>query len=170
MDSAQADPRITFIVTFGHRPAYSSGHHPGNAALEKYLGRLGRSHDKYKLNLSGHSHDYERTLPQSGVIHITAGIGGAVAEDDPSGDCPWLGGCPAPSWSAFRAYQHGALRLSVTAAALELEAICAPPVEGAIDPVELDCVPGSVFDTVTIHSGATQRAPGPLPAPTGIRP
>jgi len=28
MSAAQRDPAIEFIVTFGHRPAYSSGHHP----------------------------------------------------------------------------------------------------------------------------------------------
>jgi len=40
MDSAQADPKITFIVTFGHRPAYSSGHHPGSPTLKSYLDQL----------------------------------------------------------------------------------------------------------------------------------
>src|SRR4029078_10211880 len=47
MDAAQADPAITFIVTFGHRPAYSSGHHSGETELKAYLDALGDTHSKY---------------------------------------------------------------------------------------------------------------------------
>jgi hypothetical protein len=35
MDEAQGDPAIRFIVTFGHRPAFSSGYHPGDAGLPR---------------------------------------------------------------------------------------------------------------------------------------
>ncbi len=73
MDQAQADPAINFILTFGHQPAYSSGFHHGEAALKGYLDALGDSHGKYVLNLNGHSHDYERSYPQHGVVHVTAG-------------------------------------------------------------------------------------------------
>jgi hypothetical protein len=57
MDAAQADPAITFIVTYGHRVAYSSGHHPGSSTLKTYLDALGASHGKYVLNLNGHGHN-----------------------------------------------------------------------------------------------------------------
>src|SRR6185369_4086342 len=100
MDDAQADPSIVFIVTFGHRPAYSSGHHEGDPQLKGYLDTLGANHSKYRLNLNGHSHDYERTTPQSGVVHVTAGTGGASLEQD--GSCLYLT-CAQPSWSVFRA-------------------------------------------------------------------
>src|SRR5262249_50102963 len=46
MDAAQADPSIEFIVTFGHRPAYSTGHHPGSPALKSDLDALGAAHTK----------------------------------------------------------------------------------------------------------------------------
>src|SRR5262252_369238 len=88
MDAAQADPAIKFIVTFGHRPAYSSGHHPGDGTLKSIIDGLGASHNKYVLNLNGHSHDFERTKPQSGVVHITVGTGGGAFEQD--GSCLWL--------------------------------------------------------------------------------
>ena len=110
MNEAQQNPNIRFIVTFGHRPAYSSGHHPGSPSLKGYLDQLGANHNKYKLNLNGHSHDYERSFPQSGVIHITAGGGGSSLEEE-NATCRWAGGCPAPAYSAFRAYHHGPVRL-----------------------------------------------------------
>src|SRR5207249_797484 len=63
MDQAQTDPNIRFIVTFGHRPAWSTGVHPGDSTLAGYMSTLHASHSKYVLNLNGHSHDYERTDP-----------------------------------------------------------------------------------------------------------
>src|SRR5437667_730098 len=116
MTAVDADPEIRYIVTFGHRPAYSSGHHPGDNTLKGYLDQLGAKHPKYALDLCGHSHNYERTFPQSGVTHITNGEGGATQEIDGSPPCTWLGGCPPPSWSAFRAFHHGALTLRFSAA------------------------------------------------------
>ena len=40
--AAQADPSINFIVTFGHRPAYSTGYHPGEADAGGVLDTLRR--------------------------------------------------------------------------------------------------------------------------------
>lgn len=168
MDSAEADPNITFIVTFGHRPAYSTGHHPGDTTLKKYLDQLGQTHSKYKLNLNGHSHNYERSYPQSGVVHITAGMGGSTAEADPSGSCLWFGGCPAPSWSAFRAYRHGPVRLSFSASAIKIEAICGPIGDNRSNPVDIQCTPGSVFDSAIIGTGVANLPPnGDITAPIG---
>ena len=95
IDTAQVNPQIRFIVTFGHRPAYSSGQHSGDSSLKAYLDALGATHSKYVLNLNGHSHDYERTKPQGGVTHVTVGIGGSTLEED--GACLWAGGCAPPS-------------------------------------------------------------------------
>src|SRR5207244_4378482 len=108
---------------FGTRAAYSSGYPAGDVTLRSYLDLLGATHAKYVLNLNGYSHDYERTRPQSGVVHVTVGTGGAPLEQV-SGACPWAGGCPAPSWSAFRALHHGALRLRFTPRSIRGEAIC----------------------------------------------
>ena len=126
MDAAQADPTIRFIVTFGHRPALSSGWHPGDPGLLASLLGLGASHSKYVLTLNGHSHNYERSVPQSGITLVTAGIGGSSLEQA-NGPCPWPGGCPAPPWCAFRALHHGALRLRFGQASILGDAICGPP-------------------------------------------
>ncbi len=77
---ARPNPRIKFVVTAGHRPAYSSGHHGGDPQLRAILDGFGKRFRKYVLNLNGHSHVYERTKPQAHVVHITAGIGGGALE------------------------------------------------------------------------------------------
>jgi hypothetical protein len=152
MDAAQANPAIRFIVTFGHRPAYSSGSHPGSPTLVGYLDALGASHSKYILNLNGHSHDYERTYPQSGVTHVTVGIGGSALEES-DGSCLWGGGCPAPAYSAFRAFHHGVLRLTFTPTGILGEAICGPPGDTGSNKNDITCSPGNIFDSFSFGSG-----------------
>jgi parallel beta-helix repeat protein len=144
MDEAQADPAIRFIVTFGHQPGYSSGFH-GDDGIEVYLDALGATHDKYVLNLCGHSHDYERSHPQNGVVHITAGTGGAELEIEP-GPCIWGGGCPPPAWSAFRVMHHVIVRLRFTPGGILGEAICGPP-EPRND---ISCTEGTIIDSFVI--------------------
>ena len=160
MDAAQADPLIRFIVTFGHRPAYSSGHHPGEPLLKSYMDSLGTAHNKYVLNLCGHSHGYERTYPQSGVVHVTVGIGGAAMEED--GSCLWLE-CQQPSWSAYRAFHHGALRLQFTPTSIHGDAICGPAGGGGSNVDDIVCAPGDVIDSFTIGGDVTGTGPPPVP-------
>lgn len=162
MNSAQSDPAIKFIVTFGHRPAYSSGHHPGEAALKGFLDGLGATHSKYVLNLNGHSHDYERSYPQSGVVHLTVGLGGAGLEQD--GTCLWLT-CTQPSWSAFRAMHQGAVRLRFTSSGIDGTFICGPAGGGTND---VTCVQGSTLDTFTIGSPGPGDVTSPAP-PSNLR-
>ena len=162
MDSAQANPTLTFIVTMGHRPAYSSGHHPGSPSLKGYLDSLGTTHPKYVLNLNGHSHGYERTYPQHGVTHITAGTGGANLEEDPTGTCLWLSGCPPPSWSAFRAYHHGFVKLTFTSTAIIEQAICGPPGDTGTNQNDLICTQGNEFDGVVIKPNGVTTGVEPL--------
>ena len=151
MDQAQADPQIRFIVTFGHRPGYSSGYH-GDDGIRAYLDALGSTHSKYVLNLNGHSHDYERSIPQNGVVHITAGTGGSDLETVP-GTCVWGGGCPPPAWSAFRAMHHVNVRLRFQPSGILGEAICGPA-----DAVEdVSCAQGSILDSFVI--GTMDQAP-----------
>lgn len=154
MDAAQADTAITFIVTFGHRPAYSSGPNPGSALLQGYLDALGEAHAKYVLNLNGHSHNYERTFPQHGVVHVTAGTGGAgfEPESNPANPCTpdvWRTGCPPPPFSAFRALRFGPVAIAFTATRIDGRFICGP--SGGPDS-DLDCVVGAVADTFTIEA------------------
>jgi hypothetical protein len=158
MDDGQKDPAITFIVTFGHRPAYSSGRHPGKASFKEALDALGARYGKYVLNLSGHSHNYERTTPQNGVVHLTTGTGGAELERD--GDCLWSM-CEKPDWSAFRAMHHGVVTLHFTASAIEGSFLCGPADGQKSD---LRCAQGTVADsfTITAVAGGNSR-----PAPNG---
>lgn len=161
MDSAQADPVITHIVTFGHRPAYSSGHHSGETRLKGYLDELGATHSKYVLNLNGHSHNYERSFPQNGVVHITAGGGGSPLEGVTTGDCIWGGGCPPPAWSAFRAMHRGALRLRFTAGGIEGAYLCGPSSTGPNDGPDdrAGCTLDSIIDSFVIGTPTPDRAP-----------
>jgi hypothetical protein len=154
MDEAQADPAIRFIVTYGHRPAYSSGYHSGETALQNYLGALGATHSKYVLNLNGHSHNYERSFPQNNVVHITAGTGGSSLEQ--VGACLW-GTCAKPSWSAIRYMHLGVVRLTFTANSIQGAFVCGPAGGGKND---ITCNQGEVIDTFTIAST------DPLPTPT----
>jgi hypothetical protein len=144
MDQAQSDPAIRFIVTYGHRPAYSSGNHAGDPELQGYLDALGDSHSKYVLNLNGHSHDYERSWPQHGVVHVTTGVGGASLEQDST--CLWRE-CTPPAWSAFRAMRLGPVVLRFTDTGIDGQFLCGPAGGGTND---VDCTLGSIVDRFVI--------------------
>jgi len=159
MDAAQADPSIRFIVTFGHRPAYSSGYHSGDATLASYMDALGASHSKYVLNLNGHSHNYERSKPQSGVVHVTVGIGGSSLEEL-STSCHYSL-CPAPSWSAYRCFHHGALRLRFTPTSIHGDAICGPAGDSGTNLNDITCNSGDVMDSFVIGTDVTTDSPPP---------
>jgi hypothetical protein len=165
MDAAQSNPLIGFIVTFGHRPAYSSGYHAGDATLQSYLGGLGATRSKYVLNLNGHSHNYERSYPMSGVTHVTVGIGGSVLEEA-AGACLYTGGCPPPAWSAFRAFHHGALKLTFTSTSIRGQAICGPAGDSGPNRNDITCAPGDVFDSFLIGTDVA----GTTPASTAAAP
>jgi hypothetical protein len=153
MDAAQADPAIKFIVTFGHRPAYSTGYHPGETSLQSKIATLAAGHSKFVLNLAGHSHDYERTYKQSGVVHVTSGTGGSPLEAA-SGDCKWPGGCPQPVWDANRAMHHVLVYFDVASDHITGTVLCGPADATRND---VTCSMGSVFDSFTIPE--PDRAP-----------
>jgi hypothetical protein len=139
MAAAQRDRRIHFVVTFGHRPAYSTGHHPGDKTLASIMDALGDRYPKYVLNLNGHSHDYERFVPIHHVVHITAGGGGSSLE-------AWSRGPDARS--AFRALHLEHLRVDVSPSRMRIEAVCGP----SSSDQGLDCRPGTVIDSYTIRT------------------
>jgi parallel beta-helix repeat protein len=148
--AAQNDQSIKFIVTFGHRPAYSTGFHEGDTNLAGVLNTFGDRYSKYVLNLNGHSHDYERFQPIHGVTHITTGGGGSPLET------PWSG---TDSRTAFRAFHLEYLRADVSDTGMRVDAICGPPTSQD----DLGCVQGSVIDSVTF---GTNPPPAPPPPPT----
>lgn len=154
---AQANPAIAFIVTAGHRAAYSSGHHGSEPSLRAILDGFGKRFPKYVLNLNGHNHVYERTKPQNHVVHITAGIGGGALEHDPTSGCLWDHCTPAP-FTAYRAIHHGFLKVSVTPAKLRVEALCGPASAGDDD---VRCVDNEILDEVDIPPGGLTGASEP---------
>jgi hypothetical protein len=151
---AEADPRLKFIVTGGHRPAYSSGHHGGDPQLRAILDGFGKRYKKYVLNLNGHSHVYERTKPQAHVVHITTGTGGGALEHGPTA-CLW-DVCQAPAFTAFRAIHFGYLRVSVHPDELMVEAVCGPSSPGNED---LHCGEGEIIDQTIIPAGGAKQEP-----------
>jgi len=162
--AAQADPALRFIVTAGHRPAYSSGQHDGKSQLREILDDFGTRFRKYVLNLSGHSHNYERTKPQAHVVHVTAGIGGGPLSPAPT-ECKFPN-CKVPAWVAFRALHHGFVRLKVKDEGIALEAICAgaSPAEDSVR-----CGDGDILDSALIApaaaAGVNVRASSAPPSP-----
>jgi hypothetical protein len=155
MAAAQRDPAITFIVTFGHRPSWSSGaDHGGESSLARSMAALHAKHSKYVLSLQAHSHHYERTDPArtDGILFVVGGGGGST-----------LGGLrgDAPPWSAYRINHLQHVRVHVQADRIDGYAICGPEGAGGSG-----CVTGSVFDTWSIVS----RTPRSDAAPTGAIP
>ena len=147
MDQAQADPNITFIVTFGHRPPYTSGYHHSSMVLRKEMTDLADHHSKYVLNVNGHNHDYERSYPEHGLVSVTAGIGGSELEESHT-PCLFRV-CPKPSWSAFRAMHFGILKLSFSDMQIKGAMLCGPAGGGKND---VQCAPGDVIDRFTIDA------------------
>jgi hypothetical protein len=141
MAAAQASRTIRFIVTFGHRPAYSTGYHAGESALAAVLGGFGDAYSKYVLNLNGHSHDYERFRAIHHVVHVTSGGGGSGLEP------PWRRSDPR---TAFRAMHLSHLRVTVTPQQLRVEAVCGPPASAD----DVSCAPGAVIDSYAIAAPA----------------
>ncbi|MFL6075875.1 MAG: right-handed parallel beta-helix repeat-containing protein [Mycobacteriales bacterium] len=136
MNAAQLDPSVHYIVTYGHRPAYSTGYHPGDSTLAGILDGLGATYSKYVLNVNGHSHDYERFQPINGVTHITVGT-------PSSEETPWSG---TDARTAFRAYHLAHLRVDVDSAGMLIQAVC----DDAASRDDTTCAPGSVLDEATI--------------------
>jgi hypothetical protein len=137
MAAAQRDRKIHFIVTYGHRPAYSTGYHSGDATLASILDAFADRYPKYALNLNAHSHDYERFRPIHGVVHVTAAGGGSPLEP------PWR---RTDSRSVYRAMHLEHLRVDVTPSRITLEAVCGPP--SSAD--DMSCRVGDVIDSYTI--------------------
>jgi parallel beta-helix repeat protein len=136
MRQAQDDPNIKYIVTYGHRPAYSTGYHPGESQIASILDGFGQSYSKYVLNINGHSHDYERFQPIQGVTHVTVGAPSSL-------ETPWTSTDPR---TAFRAFHLSHMRVDVGPTGLKLQAIC----DSSASKEEMTCSAGSVIDEYVI--------------------
>ncbi len=159
MAEAQRDPALTFIVTFGHRPSWSSGaDHGGDATLAGYMAALHVKYSKYRLSLQAHSHHYERSDPgQTGGIVFIVGAGGGST----------LGGLrsPQPSWSAKRIDHLEHVRIHVEQDRIDGYVICGPVISGAHD----TCVQGSVIDTWSVLAAPAVGVVDPPRSAIGLR-
>jgi hypothetical protein len=106
--------------------------------LAAILDGFGDRYSKYVLNINGHSHNYERFLPIHRVVHVTAAGGGASLEALSGNDAR----------SAFRALHLIHVRVSVTRAALRLQAICGPPTSHD----QFQCTQGQIVDSYVINA------------------
>ena len=147
---------IHFIVTFGHRPAYSTGFHPGEPDLAKVLDGFGDKYSKYVLNFNGHSHDYERFQPIHGVTHITTGGGGAHARDA-------RGASTDPADGRSARCTCSTCASTSTSTGMRVEADLRP---ADLQRDDITCVQGSVIDSVTF---GTNPPPPPTAAVHAVR-
>lgn len=64
------------MVMFLHYPPYSSGNHGSHLGVREPIAALSRRYG-VELVLSGHDHNYERTLPIDGTTYVVSGSAGA---------------------------------------------------------------------------------------------
>jgi hypothetical protein len=160
MAAAQTDPLIKFIITFGHRPAWSSGaDHTGDATLAGYMAALRVKYPKFALSIQGHSHHYERSDPTltNGILHIVGPGGGS--------SCGGIASTQ-PVWSAYRIDHLEHMKLYFAADRIEGYTICGPPGSGATG----TCTQGTIIDqwTVLAPGGGSTDAVAPAP-PQNLR-
>jgi acid phosphatase type 7 len=89
-------------IAFFHHPPWSSGEHGSQLTMRRDYGPLFEAHG-VDLVLTGHDHNYERSLPMTGdvvappgtrgVVYVVVGSGGAGQRAFPG---------PQPGWTAFR--------------------------------------------------------------------
>jgi hypothetical protein len=146
-DQAERDPAITFTITMGHRPAFSSAREGGDPRLRRLLDAFGARSRKYVLDLSGHAGAYERTKPIAHVVHVVTGRG-AGDLDHADTPCFWQD-CTPPDFTAKRAIHHSFVSVAVRPTSIHLEAFCGVMAPGRDD---MRCIDGDIFDQVTIEA------------------
>jgi hypothetical protein len=162
MSQAQADPKITFIVVYGHFPAWHSGSdHDQGTDMQALFVSLRASFPKFALSIHGHSHHYERwsSAATGGLVSIVSGGGGSACGGIRSSQ---------PAGSVARANELHHLKILVHSDRIEGWAICGP-IGGSS--CREQCVPGSVLDHWVIMTGSNlsvNDTPAPLPARDGV--
>jgi hypothetical protein len=148
---AQRNPKIKFIVTFGHQSAYTSIYRrsPGNLLIRPVLNDLRASYSKYVLDLSGHNHQYERYQIDNGMTYIVNSTTGSYYHEgwqDPV----------KPENCACRVIHYGVLVLDFSEHAIKGRLLCSVHCMKSGDPdympLEDDVCdePGTVIDSFTI--------------------
>jgi hypothetical protein len=75
LDQDLAATALPWKIVYLHRPPYSSGSHGSDTSLRTILTPVLERHG-VQLVLAGHDHNYERMIPQNGVLHVVTGGGG----------------------------------------------------------------------------------------------
>jgi hypothetical protein len=161
MADAQADPTVTFVVTYGHRPACTSqksnGHFASSTEVVAAVNALGdryspaaRPDGKYVLDVGHHIHIAEVCSPQHGVWELTDGGGGAeqpvVAATNPA--------------SLWKDNHFSYLRGRMVGGTLGLEFVCGPENTSA-PTLAPACTQGDTLYSLSITST-------PTPPPTTV--
>jgi predicted MPP superfamily phosphohydrolase len=155
--NAQGDPNIKFIVTFGHRSAYTNarGRSPGESSLKSILDAFHLAYPKYKLDLSGHNHQYERYQLPGGMTHIVNSTLGSYYRgwDSPT----------KPENCAFRAIHYGILVLDFSEGEIKGQFICSVgTIRTSSDYLPREenvcSTPGAVIDAFTISGSDNTTA------------
>jgi hypothetical protein len=115
---AQADPDIRFIVTFGHQSPYTSarGRSGGSGTQKTLWNALAAKYSKFRLDLSGHNHQYERYSFPSGITYIINSTAGSYYRG-------WEDTIK-PDICNFRAIHYGILVLDFTEDAIRGKFVC----------------------------------------------
>lgn len=150
----QYDRNITFIVTFGHRSAYTSIYRrsPGNGRIRQILNDFNSFNSKYVLDLSGHNQQYECYLTDDGMTYIVNSPTGSYFHEGFQEPVK-------PSNCAFRAIQYGVLVLDFSDKMIQGRLLCSVPCMTSGDPdympLEEDYCdePGNVIDAFTLEAG-----------------
>jgi hypothetical protein len=162
--AAQNDSNIDFIITFGHQSAYTStlNRYPGSTTLQNILNGLHNSYSKYKLDLSGHNHNYERYQISNGMTYIIDSTAGAYYREwDPYA-------IPKPSNCAYRAIHYGIVVLDIYDTGIRGRFVC------SVNSQQSDCIPieeavcgepNAVIDTFIIGTPLPEDTTSPTPDP-----
>jgi 3',5'-cyclic AMP phosphodiesterase CpdA len=74
LESALAESSAKWKVGLLHHPPFSSGRHGSNIGVRDAVQPLFAKYG-VQVAFTGHDHDYERTVPQEGVVWIVSGAG-----------------------------------------------------------------------------------------------
>lgn len=80
LQAAAFDTNVTWLVPYFHRPPYSWGEREGDEEVKTNWCRLFAMYGA-DVVFSGHSHNYQRTVPIRGVTYAIVGGGGASLYD-----------------------------------------------------------------------------------------
>jgi hypothetical protein len=165
MAQAQANPEIDYIITYGHRPAYTSVavgpemplQAAVNALATKYSPRANNLTGKYVLNIGHHAHGEEAFAPINGLVHINNAAGGQGLTSF---------GDPAAAGSIFRMRHFGILRgdYDATNHSLAVRIICG----AEFTTIKDACTYGNTMYGVTFTKSSVST-PAPSAQPLTIK-